>query len=142
MTNRKFFSGAIALLAMSLTACTTNETVESAATTPTKSDPKILAECALLNEAMIKSAKQPGIYNTQIVRGCPGYENLPDNTTTAQGAGQFISASSAPVPQQALDMGRMGKIIFQRMIARGVSPDIATQMVGTDLFAQAVAAHN
>jgi len=108
--------------------------------TPAAVDPKVAAECVLYEEAMMRMAAPDGVPNTQIVIGCPGYENVRDTTNRFQGAGQFLNASSAKVPQNALDKGKMGKNLYQKMLARGVSEKVANQMVETVVFDAAIAA--
>ncbi len=98
----------------------------------------VAAECALLERAYTatQAAGQPAF--ADIVAGCPGREGLAEQMGRTENAAAFTRASSAPVPSTA--NSRTGRILFQRMIARGVPVSIATQMAATPEFAAAVAA--
>lgn len=100
----------------------------------------IAAECKLLEAAHRSTAKAQGSAPTAILVGCPGHEGLVDDTTRKQDRQRFKAAMSTPVPEGAKAQGKMGKILFQRMIARGVPPEVAVSLAGGKAFTAAVAA--
>lgn len=100
----------------------------------------IAAECRLLAAARMATAKAQGAAPNAIVLGCPGHDGLVDDTTRKEDRQRFKAAMGTKVPETAKAYGKMGKILFQRMISRGVPPEVAVAMVEGTLFKAAVAA--
>ena len=130
--NRAFTLAAVASLTLS--ACASAPSTQSSSKAAEPANPIILAECALYEAAMQRVAVAEGAPKFGIVEGCPGYEHIfvPGTATL------FLKTASAPIPPAATALGKMGKILFRRMIARGVPNAIATDMVADPLFAAAV----
>jgi hypothetical protein len=100
----------------------------------------IAAECRLAGAAHAATARALGQAPNSIGIGCPGRKGLADGATRKQDRQRFAAAAWTPLPEAAKPYGRTGKLIFQRMIARGVPPEIATKLAGTRDFEAAVAA--
>ncbi len=141
MTNHRMILGCVA--AVALAGCVAGPSGQSEpVAAQADASGRIAAECALYEAAMKRDAAKTGTSNTQIVLGCPGYEDVKDTSNRFTGAGAFIGAMRAQPPQAALAMGPAGKNLYQKMIARGVPTDVANAIVSDPVFARAVAAYS
>lgn len=99
----------------------------------------VITECKLAEAAykMVKaSGQQP---HNDILVGCPGYEDWQPSMSKKENSGAFMRAGTAPQPEKVKAAGKAGKIIFTRMIARGVPVDVATALVDSPEFDRALA---
>lgn len=110
-----------------------------AATGAFAASPGVVAECQLLEEAYQKVKSSGAKAHNDILMGCPGYENWPGSMSKRDNRKAFGAATKAGRPAQVKAAGKAGKILFQRMIARGVPVEIAQAMAATPQFARAVA---
>lgn len=73
-----------------------------------------------------------------IVKGCPGFENVPVTTSSFRESTRFSRAASASLPYDAIEKDKVATRIFQRMIARGSDPRVAEELTRTQEFRLAV----
>ena len=99
----------------------------------------VVAECKLLESAYLTTQKAGLEARPDILVGCPGFEGFQETMTNRDNRKAFAAAARTKVPAKAKAMGKPGKILFQRMIARGTPPAVAVAMVDTELFDAAVA---
>lgn len=128
------------LLLIPISACTQSGNTGSPAVALQTSSQSlaITEECKLLNNAMEAAAVEKGERDLQIVRGCPGFENVADTGSRFAGAASFSRAASVSLPLDAKATGPVATRIFQRMVSRNVPPKIAEQQTRTDQFLSAV----
>lgn len=100
----------------------------------------VRAECKLLEVAFKTTKASVGTARSDILSGCPGYEDWPITMTKRDDSRAFRKAASTKLPAEAKAAGKAGKILFRRMISRGVPPEIATHVAAKKEFAAAVSA--
>ncbi|MEL6967746.1 MAG: hypothetical protein AAGM04_10235 [Pseudomonadota bacterium] len=98
----------------------------------------VAAECRLLVMAYERTKADTERDEGSIVKGCPGYENIPVSTSNFREATRFSRAQSASLPYDAIEKDKVATRIFQRMIARGSDPRVAEVLTKTQEFRLAV----
>ena len=99
-------------------------------------------ECRLFELAYKVTNTQKGAAFSDILVGCPGYEDWTSEMSIRQNSIAFQKAQNAQKPRKIETGSAAEKFLFQRMITRGVPVDIAQSVVETRVFAKAVAAAN
>lgn len=125
---------------IALAGCDTTPSTPTAPATSGAVSAKVAAECTLLESAYVATKAKNLPAPSDIIVGCPGRVNLAPEMGRLEGVAAFRRAAAAPLPAAARD-SRMGKILYQRMISRGVPLDVAVLMAATPEFAKAVAAY-
>lgn len=89
----------------------------------------IKAECGLY-KAAYEITERAGVTPKQdILVDCPGYEHFKEQMTRRDNSRAFRKAMSTKVPDKAKAWGKKGKLYFQKMISRGVPPEVAVHIV-------------
>jgi len=137
---RGFVTLSAVLAATLLSACTTTDT--AALTQQPQEDQNkqqaIAAECRLMALAYQRTKTDAERDEGSIVKGCPGFENVPVTTSNFREATRFSRAASASLPYDAIEKDKTATRIFQRMIARGADPRVAEELTRTQEFKLAV----
>ncbi len=110
----------------------------SAATLASNQSLAIEEECKLLNNAMETIALETGERDLQIVRGCPGFENITDTSPRFDNSDGFPRALRVSLPNGAAASGPIARRIYQKMIIRKIPREIADQQARTPQFLVAV----
>ena len=96
---------------------------------------RIARECHLLERASATMAARGENPQPDILVGCPGHEGLRDAMSMAEMSAATRRANAARPP--AAVQGARADMVYRRMITRGVSPAVATEMATTPEFAAA-----
>lgn len=131
-------TAAVLICATVLGACTGSVQVAVDARPAEALADRIQGECRLLEAAHAAMAARGENPQPDILVGCPGHEGLRDAMTTAQMSAATRRANAAIPPARVQAMGGRADMVYRRMITRGVSPLVASEMAETLEFAQAV----
>jgi len=110
--------------------------IPAMAATPAEKTAAISMECKLLKTAYDMVQKTGRTARSDIMVGCPGYENWSETTTAIEGNKLLMRAMRAKTPQAAKKYRSVGKALFKRMILRTVPVEIAQKLAETKLFAE------
>ncbi|UZD89697.1 hypothetical protein [Cognatishimia activa] len=99
----------------------------------------VTSECRLLELAYKVTKAQQDTAFSDILVDCPGYESWTFEMTTRDNSLAFREALNAQKPYKVEKGTETAKILFQRMITRGVPVEIAQALVETRAFDNAVA---